>query len=231
MTEEKAAQSTEPTLKNLYSHVKNSQQVGSDTIKELYDSWVPSYDKDLINNHKYIGPSKVSAVFADHCPIKDASILDCGAGTGLVGEKLHALGFTNISGLDISQKSLDVAAQKGLYKKLVCAQVGKENMPFNDDEFDGLVCSGCMVPSHMSPSCFREWVRVVKPGGIIALVMRRAYVELLEGEEEYFYDYYKNEFDTVVEELDEGKRWQLSKIYFPGYLKDCAGLALVAKVL
>lgn len=61
--------------------------------------------------------------------------------------------------------------------------------------------------------------------------MRRAYVELVEGEEEYCYDYYKNEFDTVVEELDEGKRWQLSKIYFPGYLKDCAGLALVAKVL
>lgn len=224
-------QSTDPSLENILRFTRNPENVDSETIKTMYDRWAGTYDENVINVHEYQAPSKVGELFAANCQDKDVCILDCGAGTGLVAEKLHAHGFTNIVGIDISQKSLDAAAQKGVYKRLVCADVGKEKMPFRDDEFGGLVCSGCLAPSHMRPNCLRDWVRVVKSGGIIILIMRQAYVELVKGEEEYYNESYKDEFDTVIEELNAGKRWQLTKLPYPGYLKGTLGLVLVAKVL
>lgn len=48
--------------------------------------------------------------------------------------QLKALGFTNVSALDISQKSLDFSEKKGIYKKLFCVDVGTDGMPFNDSK-------------------------------------------------------------------------------------------------
>ena len=39
---------------------------------------------------------------------KNIKILDAGAGTGIIGEMLVKQGYTNIDGLDISQKMLDI---------------------------------------------------------------------------------------------------------------------------
>jgi len=39
----------------------------------------------------------------------DVEILDFGCGTGLVGQCLNNLCYSNISGLDISQKMLELA--------------------------------------------------------------------------------------------------------------------------
>lgn len=219
------------SLQQVLHHARNADGIGSNTIKDLYDHWTGSYDTDLLKQN-YQGPTKVSAVLSEHCTDKSASILDCGCGTGLIGEKLHALGYSNITGLDISQKSLDVAEQKGVYNNLVCTEVGKEKMPFGEDEFDAIICSGCILPTHMRPSCFREWVRVVKPGGIIALAMRQCYIEVVKGEEEYFSKDFQLEFDEVTQDLERSKSWQIiSKTNFPQYYEGSLGLVVVSKVL
>ena len=48
---------------------------------------------------------------------KEIRILDAGAGTGIIGKMLVDLGYKNIDGLDISQKMLDLAAPKNVYKE------------------------------------------------------------------------------------------------------------------
>lgn len=40
----------------------------------------------------------------------------------------------NIVALDISAKSLEVAKQKGVYRQVVCSEVGEEIMPFKDSK-------------------------------------------------------------------------------------------------
>ncbi|KAJ8042352.1 Methyltransferase-like protein 27 [Holothuria leucospilota] len=155
--------SADPSLEKVWNQVESGEKVHVENIKGLYDNWTSSYDEDL-RKHRYYGPSYAGSTFAEHCPEKGVHILDIGSGTGLVGEQLHALGYTDIVGVDISRKSLDVADKKGVYKRLVCAEVGKDKLPFGNNEFDGLVCCGCMLPNHFRPGCLREWVRVVRPG-------------------------------------------------------------------
>ena len=68
----------------------------------------------------YIGPAvaaeQLSQKLKDFGYKNDASILDLGCGTGLVGEHLHRHGYTNIDGLDLSPELLQVAQAKGIYR-------------------------------------------------------------------------------------------------------------------
>ena len=52
-------------------------------------------------------------------------IIDAGAGTGLVGEALAKLGYTNMDALDISQEMLDEAEKKKVYTKFICAPLNE----------------------------------------------------------------------------------------------------------
>ncbi|KAJ8042340.1 Methyltransferase-like protein 27 [Holothuria leucospilota] len=223
-------------IEEAYHILKNPDNLRKERVRELYERWSLDYDKDVqkVNFYPYI---KAGIVIAEHCHDKNVSILDCGAGTGLVGEQLRSLGYTNIVGLDISQNCLNVAEKKGVYKKLICDEVGDQRMPFDDDEFDVLVCSGCIAPAHISPTCFPEWVRIIKPGGRVVIVMRRCYIELLKGEEEYFSQTLKEMFDTSVRDLEESKKWEVvTREVFAGFLEGGGheksdGIVLVFKIL
>ena len=70
------------------------------------------------------------------------TVLDLGCGAGLCGEALSKRGANRkITGLDISQKSLDVAAKRGCYVKLVKADLLMK-LPLEADTFDFLMCVG-----------------------------------------------------------------------------------------
>ncbi|KAJ8033650.1 Methyltransferase-like protein 27 [Holothuria leucospilota] len=184
---------------------------------------------------KYNGPGKMAAIMKEYCPNTNVSVLDCGAGTGIVGEKLHALGYKNVDGVDISQKSLDFAEQKGVYRKLVCADI-EQKLPFEEKEFDVVVCSGGICPAHVAPSkCFQEWTRVVKKGGYVIIILRRCYVELQEGEEAYYSQSLGEEFNSEIRKLEESKTWRvILRETFPAYCYDKGifsdGIVLVCKV-
>ncbi|KAJ8042343.1 hypothetical protein HOLleu_13371 [Holothuria leucospilota] len=91
-------------------------------------------------------------------------------------------------------------------------------MPFEDNEFDALVCCGCIVPAYISPSCFPKWVRIVRPGGSLVIVLRRCYIELQKDEEEFYSQSWKifpnirdledskNDFKKDIFRLSDRKR-------------------------
>ena len=47
--------------------------------------------------------------------------------------QLARRGFKRIDGVDISQKSLDVSASKGVYERLICDSLGKNKLKGVDD--------------------------------------------------------------------------------------------------
>ena len=76
----------------------------SDEVKGRYDAWAESYDHDLTTTYDYVLPAITAQDFVRWVE-PGASILDAGAGTGLVGVELHRLGYTDLTAMDISRRS------------------------------------------------------------------------------------------------------------------------------
>ena len=83
-----------------------------------------------------------------------ARILDAGCGTGLCGEALRYHGFSNLSGVDLTQAMLDLAQRKQVYRQLQTVDLAQP-LPFPDAAYD-VICSagvfshGPVLPEHMS---------------------------------------------------------------------------------
>ena len=106
----------------------------------------------------------VRQVFPDK-PKDELKIIDVGAGTGLVGEELHKLGYSDLHALDISQEMLNEAKKKNVYNKLICASLSDQGIPdVETGEFDALICCGTLLMAHVRPSAFVEMIRMVKIG-------------------------------------------------------------------
>lgn len=197
-------------------------------IEELYDDW-DTYEEDVLNVD-YKGPQKGAALFAEVCPDRKISVLDCGAGSGLSGQGLYDEGFKNLHALDISQNILDIAKKRGIYKTLVCSEAGNASkLPYEDDKFDALYSVGCVGPFSMRMVAMKEWVRIVKPGGVIMIIGRHKYWQPNDGKQE---TEFREEFKTVVEELEKAKKVEMiAKKVIPDYIESTEGIGFAYKVL
>ncbi len=97
---------------------------------------------------------------------EDAAILEAGCGAGRILRTLEALGYHNVTGLEISQARLDyVSRAGGTRARLVCS----DRVPFEDAAFDAVV-SAAVIEHVTDPQAWLgELARVVKPGGIISI--------------------------------------------------------------
>ncbi len=159
-------------------------------VTAYYDAWAERYDADL-DDWTYRAPQVVAGVMLEHTP--DAMVvLDAGCGTGMVGGALRSGGFVGeLHGIDLSEASLVVAHESGRYTTLASANL-QEPLPFADDSFDALTCVGVMTYVPDVEACWREFCRVVRPGGVVVVTQRqdlwesrrcRAVVEALRADE------------------------------------------------
>jgi len=82
--------------------IEQYKKMEFEKIGEQYDSVAHKYDKYL-EFMGYPDPDSIVEAITKVCEIpKDALINDFGMGTGIVGDKLHALGYTHIDGCDAS---------------------------------------------------------------------------------------------------------------------------------
>jgi len=92
--------------------------------------------------------------------------LDIGCGGGIITEDLAKLS-NNVSGIDLSQASLNTAKEhaKKAGLSINYLQAAAENLPFDDSSFDLVTC--CDVLEHVDdlPQVIKEINRVLKPGG------------------------------------------------------------------
>ena len=117
---------------------------------------------------------------------KDDLLLDMGCGEGR-----HTIGAyiekpVNSFGFDLSYEDLQIA--KGRLndfdvsnKKEICQfGVGDINtLPFKDESYDAVICSEVLEHVYSPEDSIKELVRVLKPGGILALSVPRFFPELV----------------------------------------------------
>lgn len=159
----------------------------------VYDDWAAEYEEHM-KNVGYAHPALVSSVLSRYVNPSQEEILDAGAGTGIMGEILTALGFSNIWGLDASEGMLARAAEKGIYQNLEHAFLGEE-LPFEDDRFAAAVSAGVFTQSHAPLSGLDELIRVVRPGGFLVFSVARTYLD--------------GPFAEKRRELEEAGAWHL----------------------
>ncbi len=160
-------------------------------IVQLYDAFAPTYDDTLLSKWGYEAPAAAAQLLARHAPLTSI-VLDAGCGTGLTGAELHRVGFDTVHGADISLPSLAVAARKGVYRSVACADLLKP-LPFPNAAFDAAVCVG--VLSYISgDGLFSELCRVTRRGGVILLSHR---IDLIEA----------RSFGDVLQRLEADGLW------------------------
>ena len=138
-----------------------------DSVK-LYRDWAETYDDQFAEERGYTYATEVARVFAAHASGDDRPVLDIGAGTGLVGAALHEAGIGPVDALDISQEMLDVAARKGIYKQLFCADLTAP-AHFGAQQYGGLVSAGTFTHGHLGPEVLHDVVAMGKAGALFAI--------------------------------------------------------------
>ncbi len=172
-------------------------------LEERYDQWAEEYDADLESEYGWISPQRTSEYVAKHVA-KEGSILDAGAGTGLVGECLHEMGFQNMTAMDLSVGMLEVARRKNIYQGLDQMTMG-ETLGYETDQFDASVIVGVFTQGHAPASSIDELVRVVKGGGHIVFSLRTD-------------TYLENGFKDKMDSLESAGLWKLVEVsdaYYP----------------
>ena len=166
-------------------------------LEDRYDQWAEEYDADLESDFGWISPQRTSE-YVDKHVAKEGSILDAGAGTGLVGECLHEMGFRNMTAMDLSQGMLEVARRKNIYQALDQMTMG-EILEYETDQFDASVIVGVFTQGHAPAGSIDELVRVVKSGGHIVFSLRTD-------------TYLENGFKDKMDSLESAGLWKLVEV-------------------
>ena len=138
---------------------------------ESYDAWASDYDRELAD-WGYEAPEQAAGLLKSHLrKFEKAEILDCGCGTGMTGAALRAAGAGGrLTGLDASLSSLETAKQKKIYDRLDAADLNQP-LPLDDASVDGVLCIGVLTYLEEA-AIFREWLRVLRSGGVAVFTSR-----------------------------------------------------------
>lgn len=139
-------------------------------LGQRYDEWAEDYESDLERDFDWSGHIVTAEAFARHVP-ESARILDAGVGTGLSGVVLSDMGYSDLTGIDLSEGMLQVARAKALYRDLRQMVLG-ERLDFPTDTFDAVISAGVFSVGHAPASAFDEIGRVTKPGGHFVFTLR-----------------------------------------------------------
>ena len=168
-------------------------------VADYYDRWATKYDEDL-KGWDYRAPTYAAELLRQYVS-QSHTILDAGCGTGLTGKALKRAGYDNISGIDLSSTSLKIAEQLNIYNSLLVHDI-QQPLPFTENNFDALICIGVLTYIENSRSLFKEFCRVVRPGGYIVFSQRT----------DLFDD---RRFGDIIASLEEKRVWEKINISDP----------------
>ncbi len=142
-------------------------------IKEYWDWRGKDYDKCPGHNYqsreiKTAWMNVLKNAFETNGELK---ILDVGTGTGAIALLLAELGH-DVTGMDVSEGMMKTAKDKADKLNLqINFELGDaENLRFKDNSFDGVICRHLLWTLPNPEKAVEEWIRVIKPGGKIAVI-------------------------------------------------------------
>ena len=97
-------------------------------------------------------------------------VLDIGTGPGFFTIILEELGYTTITGIDVSNKMLEVAKENiqkygKEHSSIQLIQMDAQKLEFDTESFDIIVSRNVTWNLEKPQQAYSEWLRVLKPNG------------------------------------------------------------------
>ncbi len=140
---------------------------GNDEMREIYDDWAEEYDQDVEGNG-YLTPKRLAETLTEFVTDQDTAILDYGCGTGLSGVALSEEGFSKIDGADLSEKMLEIAEERDVYRKLQHIEP-EEPLDEQIGEYEAITAVGVVSKGAAPPFVYGDLLGLMKPGAVLAL--------------------------------------------------------------
>lgn len=178
-------------VSNPRSWIYESQD--SQSLQKKYDAFAANYETELGSYRNF--PIQVASILAEVLPNTEVSILDAGMGTGMVGEALARLGYTNITGTDLSEGMLEIGRKKQVYKALYQGNLEYPLDFATPETFDAIISVGVFTFGHAPPEGIQNLFPLLKSGGYFVFTVR--------------VDYYDSQ--EVLREILDSLSWSLIK--------------------
>lgn len=136
-----------------------------DYVSSFFDWYAEHFDDHLTKNLKYVGPGRVAAALREARPQGVARALDLGCGTGLAGVATKGLA-EHLIGVDLSSEMLKLAANTGVYEKLVEADLGAAIRDLPDNSIDAAFAADVLVYIGALEDLFAGLARVLTSEGV-----------------------------------------------------------------
>ena len=150
------------------------QDKSKDTVCNLYGEEAQQYE-ELTKKLEYQGPfvgTKIFVGYLEQLFNKRCNILDLGAGTGMCGEILKNAGYTNMTAIDLSERMLEEAKKKNIYKSVVQKDLNVDSLEEFNELFDAVICIGVFYFGQVESGAIGKVLNVMKPGGILCFSIR-----------------------------------------------------------
>ncbi|MEV4343286.1 class I SAM-dependent methyltransferase [Actinoplanes sp. NPDC049596] len=167
-----------------------------DRINEYWTGRAPSYDEYQQRPSRLAADTAAwSAVWSGALPSQPADVLDVGAGSGQVARVLAGLGH-NVTGIDLSPGMLDEARKHGTTATF---QLGDAvDPPFAPASFDVITGRYVMWTLRSPETAVANWIRLLRPGGTVAMVDSTWFPDGLDKSSETFTGFYDESVQAVL---------------------------------
>lgn len=135
-------------------------------IKELFDQYAGHFDQHLQGVLQYQVPRLLAEAIDRHRAKGELDTLDAGCGTGLCAPFLRPYSH-RLTGVDLSEKMLDKAAQTALYDELICAELS-QFLALKPDCFDLIAAADVLVYIGDLQAVFEGARLALRRGGLLA---------------------------------------------------------------
>ena len=194
-------------------------------VKSLYNQGAGEYDSFYVKTG-WLGPLLGAQLLSEMLPKlsidKDCKIIDVGAGTGLAGEELVTLGYSELTGVDIAEEMLMIAREKGVYKHTEQMDLYEADLSPYMNKFDAAISIGTFTAGQLRPEILGKVAGLVRTGGVVVISFRDITWQNVE-----------SGFAQKVTELEESGVWTLmEKRILPYHRKleeDAYYLALIVQ--
>lgn|SRR5215475_3125273 len=152
-------------------------QMTATYVRRLFDQHAPAFDTTMRERLDYRGPellleavrAQAGASLRPGAPMRFGSMLDLGCGTGLAGEAFRAQ-VDWLVGVDLSAAMIRQARAKGLYDRLIDAELGAflREEGANANQYHLIVAADVFVYVGDLVPIVADVARVLAPGGLFA---------------------------------------------------------------
>lgn len=164
------------------SHLTGSSPATAPTdyVRSLFDDYADHFDSHLVGELSYQAPTLVHAAVMEVLgqDVRKMDIQDLGCGTGLCAPlfKDHAL---KLSGIDLSEKMVEAARQRGLYDHLVVGDIAVA-LEGVEAVHDLIIAADVFVYVGELSKVFGFCAIALKPAGLFAFTVEAAKDDIME---------------------------------------------------